>query len=157
MSTLSRKNGYKFAGFDLSPLEKYLDLILRIGISFIWIWMAVVPKLILPERGTMMTKMASWLIPFSIPLPILTKGVAMFELALGTLLILGLFTRFVALLMILMLAAIFTGLWPYVSQQGITSPLAHLLLKDIPLSAATFFLFVRGGGPYSLDARLARG
>jgi hypothetical protein len=58
--------------------------------------------------------------------------------------------------MILMLAAIYIGLWPYVPQQGITSALAHLLLKDIPLAAATFCLFVEGGGPYSLDARLGR-
>ncbi|MFQ5658219.1 MAG: DoxX family protein [Candidatus Methylomirabilales bacterium] len=145
-----------FVGIDLSPVEKYLGLLLRIGIGFIWIWMAVVPKLILPERGTMMTKMASWLIPFSIPLPILTKGIAMLELALGVLLILGLFTRFVSLLMIFMLAAIFIGLWPYVPQKGITSPLAHLLLKDVPLAAATFYLFVKGGGQYSLDARLGR-
>lgn len=156
MSTLSRKDAYKFVGVDLSRLEKYLELILRIGIGFIWIWMAVVPKLILPERGTMMTKMASWLIPFTIPLPLLTNGIAMFELALGVLLILGLFTRWVALLMVLMLAAIFIGLWPYIPQQGITSPLAHLLLKDIPLAAATFYLFVKGAGPYSLDARQGR-
>ena len=60
MSTLGRKDAYTFVGVDLSPLEKYLGLVLRIGIGFIWIWMAVVPKLIFPERGTMMTKMASW-------------------------------------------------------------------------------------------------
>lgn len=142
----------RLGGIDFSPLEKYLELVLRLGISFIWIWMAVVPKLILPERGTMMTKMASWLIPFTIPLPLLTKGIAVFELTLGILLILGLFTRWVALVMMLMLTAIFIGLWPYVPQQGITSALAHLLLKDIPLAAATFCLFVKGGGPYSLDA-----
>jgi len=62
----------------------------------------------------------------------------------------------VGIQMILMLAAIYIGLRPYVPQQGITSALAHLLLKDIPLAAATFCLFVEGGGPYSLDARLGR-
>ncbi len=147
---------HTFLGVDLTPLDKYVSLILRIAIGFLWIWMAVVPKLILPQKGTMMTKMASWLIPLTIPLPILTKAIAMFELALGVLLILGLFTRFVSLLMILMLAAIFIGLWPYVPQKGITSALAHLLLKDIPLAAATFYLFVKGGGHYSLDARQGR-
>lgn len=147
---------HTFLGIDLSPLEKYLELSLRIAIGFLWIWMAVVPKLLLPEKGTMMTKMASWLIPVAVPIPTLTKAVAFGELALGVLLVLGLFTRWVALLMIAMLAAIYVGLWPYVPQQGITSALAHLLLKDIPLAAATFCLLVKGGGPYSLDARLGR-
>lgn len=153
---MQQSESHTFLGLNLSPLDKYIPLILRIAIGFLWVWMAVVPKLILPQKGTMMTKMASWLIPFTIPLPILTKGIAMFELALGVLLILGLFTRWVTLLMILMLVAIFIGLWPYVPQQGITSALAHLLLKDIPLAAATFYIFVKGAGSYSLDARLER-
>jgi len=40
---------------------------------------------------------------------------------------------------------------------GITSPLAHLFLKDIPLMAGNIILIITGGGKVaSLDYRLWR-
>ena len=132
---------------------KYIPLILRVGIAFLWIWMAVVPKFIFSKPRIMMVS-KSWLFPyFPFSAEAFVYGLGIIELVLGILLLVGLFTRFVSTTMVVMTVAFIIGLFNIATaaQGGITSPLAHLFLKDIPLIAGNIVLIITGGGAYSLD------
>ncbi len=132
--------------------EKYIPLILRLGIGFLWIWMAVVPKIIFPKpRFAMVSK--SWVYPY-IPFSAqaFVYSLAAVELVLGVLLMVGLWTRLVSAIQIALTMVFIIGLWNIAAAQGITSPLANLLFKDIPLIAGNIVLVITGGGLYSFDS-----
>jgi uncharacterized membrane protein YphA (DoxX/SURF4 family) len=103
---------------------------------------------------------AHWLAPF----------VASFEIACGTLVLLGLATRFAVLpLVAIMLTAIATTKLP-ILLGGALGPfhlpdlahtgfwaMAHETRTDGSMLLGSLFLFIVGAGPWSLDARLAPG
>jgi uncharacterized membrane protein YphA (DoxX/SURF4 family) len=136
---------------NFTEYEKYNPLILRVSIAFLWIWMAVVPKLIFPEPRVMMVS-KSWTAVF---MPVSPKTfiflLAIAELILGIMLLIGLFTRIVSATQIVLTIIFVIGLWNIAVAQGLTSPLAHLFFKDIPLIAGNIVLVITGGGIYSLD------
>jgi len=144
---------------DFKSYEKYIPLLLRVSIGFLWIWMAVVPKFIYPSPRVMMVS-KSWVAAFMPITPTqFVYGLGVIELILGTLLIVGLWTRLVSGIQIVFVVIFFVGLFNLVTAQplGITSPLAHLFFKDIPLIAGNLVLIITGGGAIaSLDNHLSR-
>jgi len=137
----------------MSENEKYIPLILRVSIAFLWIWMAVVPKLMFPKpRIGMVSK--SWVASFMPFSPqVFIYSLAVIELILGILLLVGLWTRIVSATQIVLTIIFVIGLWNIAAAQGLTSPLAHLFLKDIPLIAGNLVLVITGGGAYSIDEK----
>jgi len=137
----------------MKQAEKYIPLILRVGVAFLWIWMAIVPKFIFPKPRIMMVS-KSWIMPyFPFSAEAFVYGLGILELILGILLLIGLFTRTVSALQVVLTLAFIVGLFNVAAamQGGITSPLAHLFLKDVPLIAANIVLIITGGGAYSID------
>ena len=65
--------------------------------------------------------------------------------------LIGLWTRIVSGIQIVLTIVFVVGLWNLVAAAGLTSPLAHLFFKDIPLIAGNFVLIITGGGRYSID------
>lgn len=100
---------------------------------------------------------------------VLAYFVACFEIACGALVTLGLFTRLAAIpLIVIMLTAIVTtklpilvghDLWGFhvrdLSRYGFWS-MAHAARTDWAMLLGSVFLLIVGGGPWSMDDRLAR-
>jgi uncharacterized membrane protein YphA (DoxX/SURF4 family) len=77
------------------------------------------------------------------------------EITCGLLVILGLFTRLAAiLLLVVMLVAISTTKIPILLRSGFWS-MAHEARTDYALLLGAVFLLLVGAGPWSLDARLS--
>lgn len=136
---------------QLLSKEKYIPLILRVIVGLLWVWMGIVPKLIYPEpRVAMVSK--SWvidLLPMSPAHFIFILAIA--EIITGVMLLLGLFTRLASIAQALMIIMIIVGVWNIAAMHGITSPHAHLVMKDIPLFGINMVLIITGGGLYSID------
>jgi putative oxidoreductase len=80
--------------------------------------------------------------------------VGCFEIACGSLILLGLLTRLAAIpLIIVMMVAIATTKVPILQEQGFW-PMAHEARTDWSMLLGSLFLLVVGAGPWSLDARL---
>jgi putative oxidoreductase len=87
-----------------------------------------------------------------IPSPeLVAPFVGCFEIACGALLLLGLFTRFAAVpLIIIMLTAIATTKIPIMLDQGFWK-MAHEARTDWSMLLGSVFLLIVGGGQWSLD------
>lgn len=88
-----------------------------------------------------------------IPSPeVVAPFVGCFEIACGALLVLGLFTRFAAVpLIIIMLTAIATTKIPILLDQGFWK-MAHEARTDWSMLLGSIFLLIVGGGRWSLDS-----
>ena len=88
--------------------------------------------------------------------PEFTAGfVGCFEIACGTLVLLGLFTRWAAApLIVIMLTAITTTKVPILLESGFWK-MAHEARTDWSMLLGALFLLIVGAGPWSLDARIA--
>lgn len=83
---------------------------------------------------------------------ILAYFVAVFEVACGTAIVLGLLTRLAVLPTItIMLVAIFTTKLPMIADEGFWE-MAHAARTDWSMLLGSLFLLIVGGGPLSLDA-----
>jgi len=79
-----------------------------------------------------------------------------FEIACGTLLLVGLGTRLAAVpLLIIMSVALVTTKWPILVDQGFWA-MAHEARTDWSMFLGALFLLIVGAGRWSLDARLVR-
>jgi len=77
-----------------------------------------------------------------------------FEIICGTLMLLGLFTRFAAIpLLIIMIVAFITTKYPILIDTGFWS-FAHEYRTDFAMTLLLIFLFINGGGKNSLDIKL---
>lgn len=82
--------------------------------------------------------------------------VASFEIACGTLVLLGAFTRLAVLpLIVIMLTAIATTKIPILRDQGFWK-MAHEARTDWSMLLGSIFLLIVGAGPWSLDAYWTR-
>lgn len=147
----------------LKNYEKYIPLILRLGLGFIWVYMGLVPKLLYvnPEKPGMpmaLSMVKSSGINSIIPIDptTLVHLLGVVELVLGILLILGLFTR-IASASTIVLMLIFMVVLSTTVMQSILTPLGNLLLKDISLIAASIVLIITGGGELSVDNLIRKG
>ena len=83
--------------------------------------------------------------------------VGSFEIACGTLLLLGLLTRLAAIpLIVVMLTAIATTKIPILMNDGFWK-MAHEARTDWSMLLGLIFIFIVGAGRWSLDALLSRG
>jgi putative oxidoreductase len=92
-----------------------------------------------------------------IPIPdIMAPFVGVWEIVCGVLFLLGLLTRFAALIMIInMLVAISTTKVPILLKSGFWS-MAHEARTDWSMLLGSVFLLVVGAGRWSVDARMGR-
>ena len=82
--------------------------------------------------------------------------VGSFEIACGTLLLLGLLTRFAAIpLLTIMAVALYSTKLPILLQSGFWK-MAHEARTDFSMVMGTVFLLIVGAGAWSLDAMLAK-
>jgi len=91
-----------------------------------------------------------------IPSPeVLAPLVGCFEIACGSLLLLGLLTRLAAIpLIVIMLVAISTTKIPILMRSGFWA-MAHEARTDVSMLLGSLFLLIVGAGCWSLDARIA--
>jgi putative oxidoreductase len=92
-----------------------------------------------------------------LPLPeLLAPFVGTFEIACGTLVLLGLFTRFAVLpLLGIMAVAFFTTKLPILLNDGFWK-MAHEGRTDFSMTLGALFLLIVGAGRWSLDTYLSR-
>ena len=90
-----------------------------------------------------------------LPMPdTLGPFVGTFEIACGSLILLGLFTRIAAIpLLIIMSVALATTKWPMLADQGFWF-MAHESRTDWSMTLGSLYLLIVGAGPWSLDARI---
>jgi uncharacterized membrane protein YphA (DoxX/SURF4 family) len=87
---------------------------------------------------------------------ILAPFVGSFEIACGTLVLVGLMTRLAVIpLIVIMLTAIATTKVPILQNEGFWKA-AHESRTDWSMLLGSIFLLIQGAGPWSVDARLAR-
>jgi uncharacterized membrane protein YphA (DoxX/SURF4 family) len=89
-----------------------------------------------------------------LPMPdVLGPFVGTFEIACGTLVLLGLMTRLAAIpLLVIMGVALATTKWPMLAEQGFWY-MAHESRTDWSMTLGSLYLLIVGAGPWSLDAR----
>jgi putative oxidoreductase len=86
---------------------------------------------------------------------LVAQSVACFEIACGTLVLLGLATRLAAVpLIMIMLTALATTKLPILQQSGFWK-MAHEARTDWSMLMGAVFLLIVGAGPISIDAKLA--
>ncbi|MGZ3755202.1 MAG: DoxX family protein [Mucilaginibacter sp.] len=92
-----------------------------------------------------------------IPYPhILGPFVGVTEMVCGIFVIIGLFTRYSAIpLLIVILTAIYTTKLPILEKQGLWAA-AHESRTDFCMVMGLLFLLIYGGGKFALDGRLVR-
>jgi uncharacterized membrane protein YphA (DoxX/SURF4 family) len=87
---------------------------------------------------------------------ILAPFVGSFEIACGTLVLVGLMTRLAVIpLIVIMLTAIATTKVPILQNEGFWKA-AHESRTDWSMLLGSIFLLIQGAGPWSVDAKLAR-
>jgi uncharacterized membrane protein YphA (DoxX/SURF4 family) len=91
-----------------------------------------------------------------LPMPdLLGPFVGTFEIACGTLVLLGLLTRLAAIpLLTIMAVALATTKWPMLADQGFWY-MAHEARTDWSMTLGSLYLLLAGAGPWSIDSRLA--
>jgi uncharacterized membrane protein YphA (DoxX/SURF4 family) len=92
-----------------------------------------------------------------LPMPdVLGPFVGTFEIAGGSLVLLGLMTRLAAIpLLAIMAVALATTKWPMLADQGFWY-MAHESRTDWSMTLGVLYLLVVGAGPWSIDVRLSR-
>lgn len=91
-----------------------------------------------------------------LPMPeLLGPFVGTCEIVCGCLVLLGLLTRLAVVpLLVIMAVALTTTKWPMLAVHGFWHT-AHETRTDWSMALGSLFLLIVGGGPWSLDARLA--
>lgn len=117
-------------------MQKYAAPVLRIALSLVFIWFAI-DQLRDPEMWSGFVPL--WIVDMGVSATMLVTANAVFEIVFGTLLLLGIFVRPVALLLALHLA-------------GITISLGYnaIAVRDFGLSLATLSVFLQGTDAWSL-------
>ena len=81
---------------------------------------------------------------------------ALFEILCGSLILIGFLTRFAAVpLLFIMIVAFITTKYPVLIEKGFWS-MAHEYRTDFSMTIGSIFLFIKGGGIYSIDYKLKR-
>jgi uncharacterized membrane protein YphA (DoxX/SURF4 family) len=90
-----------------------------------------------------------------LPIPdLLGPFVGTFEIACGSLVLLGLMTRLAVIpLLAIMAVALATTKWPMLADQGFWY-MAHESRTDWSMTLGSLYLLIAGAGPWSVDSRL---
>lgn len=123
----------------INELNKYSNLILRIGISSVFLWFGINQ---LVDQSYFLGYLPDFILnsPYQL---ILVKLNGLFEIILGLFLLLGLFTRIVSFILFLHLLAIIYSL-------GYND----IAIRDFGLAVATLAIFLHGKDDFSLDSKL---
>ena len=91
-----------------------------------------------------------------LPMPdVLGPLVGTFEIACGSLVLLGLLTRLAVIpLLTIMAVALATTKWPMLAAQGFWH-MAHESRTDWSMTLGSLYLLIVGAGPWSLDSRIS--
>jgi uncharacterized membrane protein YphA (DoxX/SURF4 family) len=91
-----------------------------------------------------------------LPMPdVLASLVGTFEIACGSLVLLGLVTRLAVMpLLAIMAVALAATKWPMLADQGFWH-MAHESRTDWSMTLGSLYLLIAGAGPWSIDSRLA--
>jgi putative oxidoreductase len=86
---------------------------------------------------------------------ILGPFVGGFEILCGTLVLVGLFTRFAVIpLIVIMITALATTKYPILMEEGFWA-VAHAMRTDWSMLLGSIFLLITGAGTFSVDERLS--
>ena len=123
-------------------LKEYAPIVLRISLSLVFLWFGL--------TGVFNTEQFIGYVPeFAYSLPISVESIVIlngiFEIVLGTLLIIGLFTRIVAFILFLH-TLIIMFLLGY----------NDIAVRDFGLAFATLAIFLNGADKWCLDRRLKK-
>ena len=123
-------------------LKEYATIVLRISLSLVFLWFGL--------TGVFNTEQFIGYVPeFAYSLPISVESIVIlngiFEIVLGTLLIIGLFTRIVAFILFLH-TLIIMFLLGY----------NDIAVRDFGLAFATLAIFLNGADKWCLDRRLKK-
>jgi len=123
---------------NINKYKKYASLVTRLGISFVFIWFGI-NQLINPDW--FMGYLPDFILQGNYSnTAIIING--LFDLTMGTLLLLGLFVRTAALLIIFHLIGII-----------LTLGYNDIAIRDAGLAIVTFGLFLGGGDQWCLDTK----
>ena len=129
-----------------------VPLILRLGLSFVWIYEGILPKWLFPGSAEVEIVARTGLVASHIP--IFLKLLGLGEAALGCAILAGLWVRGLAVLQVGLLSG-FTAIIGWTSPHYLVDPLGGLS-KNLGLLGGVLALYRTGGGPLALDAWLAR-
>ena len=121
---------------NLDKLKIYAPIVLRYAVCFVILWFGI-NQLINPNY--FLGYVPSW-VPLSANLLIMINGI--FEVVFGGLLLMGLFTRFSALILSLHMLVIAIGL-------GYND----IAIRDVGLALAAFAVFLNGKDKWCFDSR----
>jgi len=122
---------------NIDNYKKYAPAIVRVGVSFVFLWFGLNQIF---DTSSFLGWLPSWAysIPISGSVLVIMSGIT--EVIFGLLLLLGLFTRISALILLLHLIVIITGL-------GYND----IMIRDIGLAFATLSVLVNGKDVWSLS------
>lgn len=123
----------------VKKLKKYLPTIMRLGVGIAMVYLAVVEKVLNPHLSEFVVRVTelTGVIPVSEGMWVFSAGAI--EFALGVLLILGLLTRVVAVVALVVLA----GSFFYFGEE---------VWSHVTLFGSISAIFILGGGKWSLDS-----
>jgi uncharacterized membrane protein YphA (DoxX/SURF4 family) len=115
---------------NLDKYKKYAPSIVRVGVALVFLWFGLNQIF---DTSSFLGWLPSWayLIPISSSVLVIISGVI--ETVFGLLLLLGLYTRFSALILLLQLIVIIVGL-------GYND----IMIRDVGLSFATLSILIHG-------------
>ncbi len=134
------------------PQAWAVPLILRVGLGVMWLYEGLVPKWLWPSQAEVEIVARTGLIPVHIPLFLGLLGLV--EAALGLTVLVGHWTRGMAVLQVGMLG-VFTAIVGWTSPAYLADPLGTLS-KNLALVGSALALYRTGSGRFALDAWVAR-
>ncbi len=132
--------------------DRAVPLVLRLGLGFMWIYEGILPKWLLPSPAEIEIVARTGLVSFHLQTFLMLLGLA--EATLGLAILAGLWIRGLAVLQVMLLSA-FTAIIGWTSPGYLADALGSLS-KNLGLMGGALALYRTGGGPFALDAWLAR-
>jgi uncharacterized membrane protein YphA (DoxX/SURF4 family) len=135
-----------------NPTDRYAKSIVMVRVLVGWVFLSEgIQKFLFPAALG-----AGRFVKIGIPAPqMMAPFVGVVEIGCGLLILLGLFTRWAALPLLIDIAvALFTTKLPLLAKDGIWSAL-HEARTDLSMVLGLLFLLLVGGGSIALDAKLS--
>lgn len=143
---MKSKNRFRTFLFGTASDNKIILVRLIVGLIFLT---EGIQKYLFPELGPLRFEKIGFTDP-----AFWAYFVGTFEIVCGTLVLLGLLTRLVAIpLFIIMMTAFVTTKWPILMDKGIWA-MAHEYRTDFAMTLLLIYLLISGGGRWSIDSQI---
>ncbi len=129
-----------------------IPILLRLSLGFVWVYEGLILKWLLWSPADLAIVARTGMVPGHIPRFLALLGGM--EMALGAAILIGLWVRELAVLQVALLTAI-TAIVGYTSPAYLSDPLGGLV-KNVAIIGCALALYCTEGGPFALDAWLAR-